>query len=81
MKPSIRGLCARFTLIVFVIPIAANGCATTKSVKSAHVESKKTKSRHAKPANESFALLDDSSTVDPSILKRGAKVRGSDFGY
>lgn len=81
MKPSIRGHCARLALIVLVIPIGTYGCATTKTVKSANIDSKKTKSKHAKPANESFALLDDSSSVDPSILKRGAKVRGSDFGY
>lgn len=81
MKLVSRFLRVRFALFLLTASSAINGCATTQNVKSSHAEAKHKKPQSIRPLTGSYALSDDSTTFDSSILQRGAKARGTDFGY
>ena len=61
----------------FVFSLLMAFAATTQSCKTtgSHKVAGKTKPIPHRQ-NESFALMDESASVDPDILKRGNKVRG-----
>lgn len=61
---------------------ALNGCATTHNTKTtASAQAKRHKPQAIKPLTGSYALSDETSMVDSAILERGAKARGTEFGY
>lgn len=67
--------------VVLLLSSVLNGCATTDNVKSSHAEAKHQRPQSIRPLTESYALSDDSTTFDSAIMQRGAKARGTDFGY
>ena len=81
MKLLPRFLRVRFALCLLTISSALNGCATTQNAKSSHAEAKHLRPQSIRPLTGSYALSDETTTFDSSILQRGAKARGTDFGY
>lgn len=81
MVPRVR--CMSVALCLLALSSAFSGCATTThNVKSSHAEAKQhQRPQSIRPLTGSYALSDESTTFDSSIMERGAKARGTEYGY